>query len=278
VPSLQRRSLHHVPPLSQFNNEEGVPGLLSVSGFDIAWNQRMTMLLERLNARVAGTEYESKELKSIILSTARGSNPDDALTFNYASAAHNNHFFFKNLTPNPKPMPETLRHALSESFSSVETLREQFIVQAEAMFGPGFIWLVKVRGAAVGDSSPNSFRLLNTYLAGSPYAGAHWRRQEADRNTKPGTPESAGPLSGANYPFPRPGGKGEPVQKASAPGGIEVQPLLCLNTWEHVWLRDYGLGAGGEGGRAAFAANWWEVIDWETVAHEAAVTRPGYLS
>jgi Fe-Mn family superoxide dismutase len=177
-------------------------------------------------------------------------------------------------------MPETLKQSLCESFSSIETLREQFIVQAEAMFGPGFIWLVKVRG--VSDGIPHSFRLLNTYLAGSPYPGAHWRRQDVDRNTKPGEPDKAGPLTGANYPYLKPGGKGEPEKRAPAPGGIEVQPLLCLNTWEHVYLRDYGLGergmGQGQGGRTAFAENWWEVIDWEAVNHEANVTRPKYQS
>lgn len=47
APSL-RRSIHHIPPLSHdFTN--GVPGLLSAGGFDMAWNQYMALMMEKLN-------------------------------------------------------------------------------------------------------------------------------------------------------------------------------------------------------------------------------------
>lgn len=47
APSL-RRSIHHIPPLAHdFSN--GVPGLLSAGGFDMAWNQYMTLMMEKLN-------------------------------------------------------------------------------------------------------------------------------------------------------------------------------------------------------------------------------------
>jgi Fe-Mn family superoxide dismutase len=173
--------------------------------------------------------------------------------------AHNNHFFFKRLSPNPVAMPETLRGALEQSFSSVETLRQEFIATASAMFGPGFVWLVKLHGRdAPGQIHP--FRLLTTYLAGSPYPGAHWRRQAVDRNTA-----APGPITPADS------------SSARAPGGVDVVPVLCLNTWEHVWLRDYGLGVGGHGGKRQFVEEWWKSIDWEGVATDANLTRPPYM-
>jgi Fe-Mn family superoxide dismutase len=58
-------------------------------------------------------------------------------------------------------------------------------------------------------------------------------------------------------------------RKDVAPGGIDVIPLLCVNTWEHVWLRDYGIG-----GKRAFLEAWWEVINWEEVANASSITRP----
>lgn len=222
--------------------------------------------------RPADDEKQQTDILNIILKTAR--DPAEARTFNVASAAHNNHWFFRRLTPNPAPMPADLKAALEESFSSVETLRREFVNTAEGMFGPGFIWLVKLDPKyAPGQANP--FRIVTTYLAGSPYAGAHWRRQSVDRNTVPADHERAGPLSGSQWPEFKRGSVDPEVRKENVgPGGINVQPLLCLNTWEHVWLMDYGMGVGGVGGKLNFVENWWNVIDWEGVAADANIKRP----
>ena len=45
-----------------------------------------------------------------------------------------------------------------------------------------------------------------------------------------------------------------------APGGALLEPLLCVSTWEHVWLRDRGIT-----GKRRFLEAWWEKIDWEVV-------------
>ena len=48
-----RRSLHNVPPLTHdFTN--GVPGLLSPAGFDIAWTQYQSLMVEKLNNLTVG--------------------------------------------------------------------------------------------------------------------------------------------------------------------------------------------------------------------------------
>lgn len=49
-------------------------------------------------------------------------------------------------------------------------------------------------------------------------------------------------------------------QKNMAPGAVDVQPILCVNTWEHVWMMDYGIG-----GKAEYLERWWDRINWETV-------------
>ncbi|KAK2050145.1 superoxide dismutase [Colletotrichum somersetense] len=255
---MQRRSLHYVPQLAH-DFRQGVPGLLSADGYDMAWNQYMTVILDKLNALVAGTDFEQRDVKQILLATAQ--DPSQAPVFNHASMAHNTHFFFKNITPNPKPMPESLATELSHSFSSVETLRREMILTASAMFGPGFVWLVK--------AGHQDYRVLTTYLAGSPYPGAHWRLQGTDMNTV-GAAGSAAPY------FQRAAAAQRPGQKP--PGALDAVPLLCLNTWEHTWLRDYGLGVGGVGGKKAFAEAWWEVVDWDAVNVAADIpTRPNFM-
>ena len=45
-----------------------------------------------------------------------------------------------------------------------------------------------------------------------------------------------------------------------APGGQDLDVLMGVNTWEHVWLRDYGVG-----GKRQFLEQWWERIDWGVV-------------
>jgi Fe-Mn family superoxide dismutase len=179
--------------------------------------------------------------------------------------AHNNHFFFECLSPTTVKMPENLQEELERCFSSIETLRQELILTASAMFGPGFVWLVRDR--------MRNFSILTTYIAGSPYQGAHYRRQPVDMNTEDasiseyhrrtmGKPVNSvgahGPLSATKE------------EKLLPPGGTQVTPVLCLNTWEHVWLPDYGFLSSGNG-KQIFAEAWWERIDWNHVAKHAAI-------
>lgn len=208
------------------------------------------------------------EAKEIAIKSAR--QPESAAIFNYASMAHNNHFFFQGLSPQKIAIPESLEKGLAESFSSIETLRRDIITTAGSMFGPGFVWLV-LRNPEATDSfisRTSKYALLTTYLAGSPYPAAHWRRQSTDLNTESepldahqrlmnsrptNTVGSIGRLSEAETKLRHP------------PGGFQrpgsIVPLLCINTWEHVWLPDYGIT-----GKWAYAEAWWEKIDWNQVA------------
>jgi Fe-Mn family superoxide dismutase len=177
--------------------------------------------------------------------------------------AHNNAFFFSTITPEPKPMSPELKKDLEDSFGSIETLQREFIVTASSMFGPGFVWLVKSRD--------KKYSLLCTYLAGSPYPGAHYRRQPVDMNAEDKTVAEAIRRTNAWEPVNTVGMHGVQSQKKMAPGGIDLNPILCINMWEHVYLPDYGVGAGGVGGKKAFAESWWHVIDWEVVRKNAEV-------
>jgi Fe-Mn family superoxide dismutase len=208
-----------------------------------------------------------------VLATAR--EPSHAPTFNYASMIHNNHFFFKHLSPKPVEMPAGLRNHLETSFGSIETLRQEMIYTAASMFGPGFVWLVKTSQPGL----PIAFKVLTTYAAGSPYPAAHWRRQDVDMNTAAGPNSKEGIAAGRAYIDNAAFGAGKANNSMAAqrnkfaPGGTDLLPVLCLNTWEHVWLWDYGFGVGGSGGKMQYAENWWNSINWERVYKEANVQR-----
>lgn len=94
----------------------------------------------------------------------------------------------------------------------------------------------------------NELSILTTYLAGSPLPGAHYRRQEQDQNTM----MAAGSFGSASL-FP---GKESKI----AYGGADIDILLGVNTWEHVWLMNYGVG-----GKKRFLEGWWNAIDWDVV-------------
>ncbi|KAK4237514.1 Manganese/iron superoxide dismutase [Achaetomium macrosporum] len=276
--ACQSRSLHALAPLDyNLKNEasqNGIPEFLSREAFNISWTQYQTHLLERLNALTGGTGWESRHVKDIMLGTAR--EPDQAPTFNYASMIHNNHFFFKHLSPVPVQIPDPLRGLLEKSFGSIETLRQEMIYTAASMFGPGFVWLVKTSQPGL----PVAFKVLVTYAAGSPYPAAHWRRQDVDMSTAASGINEAGMETAKTYLENTAYGAGKKVGNPAAkradfaPGGTDLLPVLCLNTWEHVWLWDYGFGIGNAGGgKLGYAEKWWNRINWERVQKEANIQR-----
>jgi len=50
----------------------------------------------------------------------------------------------------------------------------------------------------------------------------------------------------------------------TAPGGVDLDVLMCVSTWEHTWLRDWGVA-----GKREFLETWWECIDWGVVEANA---------
>jgi Fe-Mn family superoxide dismutase len=178
-----------------------------------------------------------------------------AYLFNLASMAYNNHFFFKGINgdTNTSSAPATdLVHEINNHFTSLETFRETFLATADAMFGPGFVWLVQKNG-----SVDSKLAILTTYLAGSPLAGAHWRQQSHDLNTHNADSYQGLNSVGAFGVAARTGNEAKPKKPL---GGVDVVPLLCVNTWEHVWLQDYGIR-----GKSDYLDAWWDRINWNEV-------------
>lgn len=235
----------------------------------MAWVQYQQMLTDKLNELTAGTEYYDVSTKSLAVRFAR--DPQSASIFNYASMAHNNHKFFETLSSSPKKLETqpTLKSSLETTFGSIDTLRTTFLDTAAAMFGPGFVWLVWARDLdAPNGTRRGAWRILTTYLAGTPYPEAGYRQQGVDMNTQNASSSdtyyNSQPVNtvGAFGSFSRSGRE----QAKLPPGGTNVLPLLCVNTWQHVWLRDYGVS-----GKNRFLADWWEAIDWYSV-HNSAPT------
>ncbi|KAF1838313.1 manganese and iron superoxide dismutase [Decorospora gaudefroyi] len=260
------RARHWVPTLERHAELEqhGIPGLLDAAAFKTAYTDYQQLMVDELNAFTVGKPDQQQETKALVIEFAR--DPTKAHGFNVASMAWNNHFFFRGLNtrPNVQSRPSTdLQHQINKDFSSTDTLRQTLLDTADAMFGPGFVWLVQTN-----DSEFGNLRILPTYLAGSPLSGAHYRRQSHNLNTH--NPDSYHALNkvGSFGPTARP----NHAPAARQPlGGVDVVPLLCVDTWEHVWLQQYGIR-----GKRAFLEKWWDRIDWDMVAQNMTRSpRPG---
>lgn len=244
----------------------GIPEFIGPQAFELAWTSYQKLMVDKLSDAIAGVPHlDGKQPKDIALLCAR--DPDQAATFNYASMAFNNNFFFNCLQPNPASEPvmsEKLRAAIESSFSSVDGLKKEFVITASKMFGPGFVWLMKDRH--------DRLSLMTTYLAGSPFPGAHHRRQPKDMNTESESVTDYYRQKLAAPPVNTVGAHGHLSKERKPPGGIEATPILCVNTWEHVWIADYGMGTDDVGGKKVYVENWWNVIDWNVVADLAALS------
>lgn len=224
------------------------------------------MMVQKLNELTAGEPHENSTAKALALQFAK--DPMAASIFNHASMAHNNHFFYSALSPSPLPLGRfpTMQQSLERSFGSIETLRTTMLDTAAAMFGPGFVWLVWARNL----SSPGSttarkgdWRILNTYLAGTPYAEAGARQQGLDMNNNNASSYQSYMMNqqpsntvGAFGAFSQSGRE----QAKLPPGGTSVLPVLCVNTWEHVYIYDFGLN-----GKRKYLSDWWDAVDWSVV-------------
>ncbi|KAJ2895751.1 37S ribosomal protein S26 mitochondrial [Zalerion maritima] len=263
VPAVPVRCLQTVPTL---DFKDGVPGLLSKKGFDLAYTEYQRMQVDRLNSFISGTGLEDTFPKQLLIMFSR--DVDKAPLFNAASMSHNNHFFFSTIAklptrsedsgvPEPSqqvvpiPIRPSFQMVIENNFSSVETFRQYFLDTALAMFGPGFVWLVK--------TSSGQLKIVCTYLAGSPYSKAHHKKQSVDTNTIPYNHQDAAEIfERSKNPRNHPAGD-----------AADITPILCLNTWEHVWLPDYGMYNPEDpipSGKERYVYNWWNVVNWDKVA------------
>lgn len=137
-------------------------------------------------------------------------------------------------------MTEGLIMPIVDNSSSVESLKLDFLATASAMFGPGFVWLGR------NLDNDGKVQILCTYGAGTPYPSAFGRRQSTEMaNMYAG---SMGVQSKNN------------TGTMKAPGSLNVHPILCVNTWEHAWMMDYGIA-----GKDEYLERWWDRVNWNLV-------------
>jgi superoxide dismutase, Fe-Mn family len=131
----------------------------------------------------------------------------------------------------------------------MDNLKATFLANANAMFGGGFIWLVRIKSYRSGEDKLTNFRIMRTYSAGSPLAAAHWRAQVEDMQNV-----SLGDQSR------------EIAKRIANDAVVEVEPVLCVSVWEHSYIVDWKVQ-----GKQQFLDAWWDRINWNIVEELACV-------
>lgn len=113
----------------------------------------------KLNAAIAGTEFENKTLEEII-QTAQGG------VFNNAAQIWNHTFFWNCMKPQGGGAPTgALADAINAKWGSLDEFKKAFSASAGGNFGSGWTWLVKTADGALD--------IVNTSNAATPLTDGH---------------------------------------------------------------------------------------------------------
>ena len=97
--------------------------------------------VDKLNAAIAGTKYETQELESIIESAH---DAGDNGVFNNAAQAWNHTFLWHSMSPNGGGEPSSpLIDAIKRKYGSMDGFRDAFKQAAMGQFGSGWAWVVR---------------------------------------------------------------------------------------------------------------------------------------
>lgn len=132
--------------------------VISAEALSIHHGRHYGGYVSRLNAAIAGTDYDGLPLEHIVQRSARGRTTARRLAvFNNAAQAWNHEFFFKSLRPGSRmPAGGDLAARIARDFRSREALAEAFIASAMNVFGSGWAWLVVDNGTLRLVTTPNA--------------------------------------------------------------------------------------------------------------------------
>lgn len=224
--------------------ENGISNLYSKQGFQIAWKNYQTYLLNNLTLLTSGTDLEAQTVFQIMLTTNALSHQSHI--FHYASQAFNNHFFFDSLSKDPSnnsSLPSrTLSAKIIENFGSFDNLKTEFLKECQSLNGNGWVFLVETENKKLKIQT-----LLNE---GSPY---FYNRNQNINLTVPSTLEEY-----QSY---------LKIQEKLNENVKEwPMPLMNVSVWDYSYNHDYGLEK-----RQQYFENVWNSIDWDVVSKRVFV-------
>ena len=126
---------HEMPKLPYANN--ALEPVISQQTIDYHYGKHLQTYVNNLNNLVPGTEYENKDLVTIVATA-----PDGAV-FNNAGQVLNHTLYFLQFAPKPSQSEPTgkLAEAIKRDFGSFENFKKEFNAAAVGLFGSGWAWL-----------------------------------------------------------------------------------------------------------------------------------------
>jgi superoxide dismutase, Fe-Mn family len=130
---------------------------LSAETLDHHHGQHQRLLVERLNAQIAGSEFAELPLQDLVR-RAQGR------LFQHAAEVWNHEFYWRGLRPRGGGEPGgALSERIARNFVDFARFKADFERMALGVFGSGWVWLVQRQDATLA--------LLATANAGSPLTG-----------------------------------------------------------------------------------------------------------
>ena len=112
--------------------------------------------IDKLNAAIAGTEFESKDLEALLREIDQVPEDKRGAVRNHGGGHHNHSLFWTIMAPNGGGKPEgELASAIDSVFGSFEDFKQRFTDAATNQFGSGWGWLVVKDGKLDVIARPN---------------------------------------------------------------------------------------------------------------------------
>ena len=130
---------------------------ISAETIDFHYSKHHQAYVTNLNNLIAGTEFESADLETIVRKAQGG-------LFNNAAQVWNHTFYWNCLSPNGGGAPDgKLADAINTAFGSFDNFKAEFTKTAIGTFGSGWAWLVQ--------RADGSLALVSTSNAATPITG-----------------------------------------------------------------------------------------------------------
>ena len=122
---------------------------ISAETIDYHYSKHHQTYVTNLNNLIAGTEFESADLETIVRKSQGG-------LFNNAAQVWNHTFYWNSLTPKSSAPSKALADAIEKDLGGMAKFKETFAAAALGQFGSGWAWLcVKADGKLCVCSTPN---------------------------------------------------------------------------------------------------------------------------
>ena len=145
-----------LPPLPY--PQDALAPHISAETLEYHYGKHHKTYVDKLNAALPGSEFESKSLEDIVKSSSGG-------VFNNAAQIWNHTFYWNCLSPNGGgEATGAVAEAIKAAFGSFAAFKEKFTESAIGNFGSGWTWLVK--------NSEGTVAIVNTSNAATPLTDA----------------------------------------------------------------------------------------------------------